>query len=153
MTVGLSCKVLSGTFEGDGALVAATELALISQCNPDETICNRSATVSGVYVIQQPSQAFPVVLYAFPMCCVVWTWDALFYGASDFVYNAKTVAVASFFGVVGAATINSLRRVFEPQNIPDKPRKNFIFLRWCARFFSSGNAIRASKPRAVHPLG
>lgn len=48
-------------------------------------------------------QVFPPILYAFPMCCVVWTWDSLFYGASDFVYNAKTVAVASFCGVVGAS--------------------------------------------------
>lgn len=46
---------------------------------------------------------FPTILYAFPMCCVVWTWDSLFYGASDFVYNAKTVAVASLCGVVGGS--------------------------------------------------
>lgn len=46
-------------------------------------------------------QAFPTILYAFPMCCVVWTWDSLFYGASDFVYNAKAVAVASLCGVIG----------------------------------------------------
>ncbi|CAM9920984.1 unnamed protein product [Laminaria digitata] len=54
------------------------------------------------------SQAFPIIMYAFPMCCVVWTWDQLFYGASDFLYNAKTVAVASFLGVVGS--VLSLRR-------------------------------------------
>ncbi|CAM9767063.1 unnamed protein product [Pylaiella littoralis] len=54
------------------------------------------------------SEAFPTILYAFPMCCVVWTWDSLFYGASDFVYNAKTVAVASTCGVIGS--ILSLRR-------------------------------------------
>ncbi|CAM9852250.1 unnamed protein product [Ectocarpus sp. 6 AP-2014] len=54
------------------------------------------------------SQVFPTILYAFPMCCVVWTWDSLFYGASDFVYNAKTVAVASLCGVVGS--VLSLRR-------------------------------------------
>lgn len=116
---------LAGHIEGGRSLVVAADLALIGQCNPDATICDRSSTVSGVCVIRQPSQAFPTVLYAFPMCCVVWTWDALFYGASDFVYNAKTVAVASFMGVVGAVT--SLRRVFEPQNIPDKPRNNFDF--------------------------
>eukprot|EP00903_Cladosiphon_okamuranus_P005750 g5704.t2 len=54
------------------------------------------------------SQAFPTILYAFPMCCVVWTWDSLFYGASDFVYNAKAVAVASLCGVTGS--ILSLKR-------------------------------------------
>lgn len=67
-----------------------------------------SAVCPAKEVAHLVSQAFPVVLYAFPMCCVVWTWDALFYGASDFVYNAKTVAVASFFGVVGS--VLSLRR-------------------------------------------
>lgn len=55
----------------------------------------------------RPVQAFPTILYAFPMCCVVWTWDSLFYGASDFLYNAKTVAVASFFGVLGALRVKS----------------------------------------------
>eukprot|EP00904_Undaria_pinnatifida_P010662 jgi/Undpi1/6726/HiC_scaffold_20.g09205.m1 len=59
-------------------------------------------------VAQLVAKTFPVILYAFPMCCVVWTWDALFYGASDFVYNAKTVAVASFFGVSGS--VLSLQR-------------------------------------------
>ncbi|CAM9105197.1 unnamed protein product, partial [Hapterophycus canaliculatus] len=54
------------------------------------------------------SRVFPPILYAFPMCCVVWTWDSLFYGASDFVYNAKTVAVASLCGVIGS--VLSLRR-------------------------------------------
>ncbi len=54
-------------------------------------------------------QTFPTVLYAFPMCCIVWTWDSLFYGASDFVYNAKAVAVASLFGVIGGQDIGGLR--------------------------------------------
>lgn len=52
-------------------------------------------------------QAFPTILYAFPMCCVVWTWDSLFYGASDFVYNAKAVAVASLCGVVGGPRLEA----------------------------------------------
>lgn len=51
-------------------------------------------------------QVFPTILCAFPMCCVVWTWDSLFYGASDFLYNAKTVAVASSLGVLGAFVIS-----------------------------------------------
>lgn len=33
----------------------------------------------------------PVVLLGFPLCCMVWTWDSVFYGASDFVYNAKVI--------------------------------------------------------------
>ena len=57
-------------------------------------------------------QAFPTILYAFPMCCVVWTWDSLFYGASDFVYNAKAVAVASFCGVVGGSPVECVRPYF-----------------------------------------
>ncbi|CAN0400986.1 unnamed protein product [Ascophyllum nodosum] len=59
-------------------------------------VCRSSEVASLV------SEAFPIILYAFPMCCLVWTWDSLFYGASDFIYNAKTVAVASSLGVAGS---------------------------------------------------
>ncbi|CAM9710083.1 unnamed protein product, partial [Phaeothamnion confervicola] len=46
-------------------------------------------------------QEFPMILRAFPICCLVWTWDSLFYGASDFVYQAKTIAFGSAVGVAG----------------------------------------------------
>ncbi|CAM9251463.1 unnamed protein product [Choristocarpus tenellus] len=59
-------------------------------------------------VVKIVSQVFLMIMFAFPMCCLVWSWDALFYGASDFVYNAKTVAVASALGVAG--TLCSLSR-------------------------------------------
>merc|ERR1711988_205173 len=37
----------------------------------------------------------PLILYAFPVCCLVWTWDSLFYGAFDFLYNAKVVGASA----------------------------------------------------------
>ena len=37
----------------------------------------------------------PMILCAFPMCCLVWTWDSLFYGAFDFLYNAKVVGASA----------------------------------------------------------
>lgn len=40
-------------------------------------------------VVALASGVLPIVLLGFPVCCVVWTWDSVFYGASDFQYNAK----------------------------------------------------------------
>ena len=40
-------------------------------------------------VVALASSVLPIVLLGFPVCCVVWTWDSVYYGASDFKYNAK----------------------------------------------------------------
>ena len=40
-------------------------------------------------VVALASSVLPIVLLGFPVCCVVWTWDSVLYGASDFAYNAK----------------------------------------------------------------
>jgi hypothetical protein len=54
-----------------------------------------------IQVVALVKEVFPTALVGFPLCCVVWTWDSLFYGASDFVYNAKTIAFASAVGASG----------------------------------------------------
>ncbi|CAN0015834.1 unnamed protein product, partial [Discosporangium mesarthrocarpum] len=59
-------------------------------------------------VVDIVSQVFPHILRSFPLCCIVWTWDSLFYGASDYMYNAKAVFSASALGVAG--TLLSLWR-------------------------------------------
>ena len=46
-------------------------------------------------------RVLPAALLGFPMCTVVWTWDSIFYGASDFTYNALTIAGASMIGATG----------------------------------------------------
>jgi MATE family multidrug resistance protein len=50
-------------------------------------------------VIALTSSVLPIVLLGFPVCCVVWTWDSVYYGASDFKYNAKVIAVSSSIAV------------------------------------------------------
>ncbi|KAG5185567.1 hypothetical protein JKP88DRAFT_236637 [Tribonema minus] len=52
-------------------------------------------------VVRLVQAVFPMALTGFPICCMVWTWDSLFYGASDFLYNARTIAVASAIGAAG----------------------------------------------------
>jgi hypothetical protein len=52
-------------------------------------------------VVALVKQVFPTALLGFPLCSVVWTWDSLYYGAEDYVYNAKTIAFASAVGASG----------------------------------------------------
>jgi hypothetical protein len=47
----------------------------------------------------------PLVLLGFPMCCIVWTWDSVFYGASDFLYNAKVPAVERLMSSLAVAFV------------------------------------------------
>jgi len=42
------------------------------------------------------------------MCCIVWTWDSVFYGASDFMYNAKVIALSS--SIAMSLTLASLHQ-------------------------------------------
>merc|ERR1711963_1088632 len=53
------------------------------------SVCNLSDVVELVLSIT------PMILVAFPFCCLVWTWDSLFYGAFDFLYNAKVVGASA----------------------------------------------------------
>ncbi len=50
-------------------------------------------------VVALTSSVLPIVLLGFPNCCVVWTWDSVYYGASDFKYNAKVIAMSSSIAV------------------------------------------------------
>jgi putative MATE family efflux protein len=50
-------------------------------------------------VVKLVRQALPVALSGLPLCCVVWSWDQVFYGAGDFRFNASVVAFASVTAV------------------------------------------------------
>lgn len=52
---------------------------------------------------------YPRALLGFPICCVVWSWDSLYYGASDHWYNARTIAVASTVGAIGILLSTKLK--------------------------------------------